>query len=269
MNGIVKKIIYSVGRGPLSPLPSDCIPDVIVVDCPQYAGLSFFAENELRTWVPLQPRCVPADFDASLTRTQYPLTLGWALTPWKAQGMTLDRVVVDIGCKAATPGAAFVALTRVRRPSNLLLEDTFPAMAVIMKQRNNPSFAACCRWERQQAGNFSKTLRRHMRDAELYSAENCWSQQDSDLTELILAVAKTEDIVDTTTLLSQCVARGGTNICLANVERAWGRLQNWPFLVELEEAQQERLRLKSLLTATPLPGAAEPIVAPASLPMAT
>ena len=99
-HGIVKKVIYSGGRSPLSPDPRDCIPDAIVVDCPQYAGPPFFQDDALRTWVPLLPRCVSAEFDSSITRTQFPLPLGWALTPWKAQGMTLQKIIVDLGSKA-------------------------------------------------------------------------------------------------------------------------------------------------------------------------
>ena len=57
--------------------------------------------------------------------------LGWALTPWKAQGMTLDKLIVKIGQAAASPGVLFVALSRVRHPRDLMLDDDFPAMSTI------------------------------------------------------------------------------------------------------------------------------------------
>ena len=95
--GVVRKIIYANGKSPLAPDLRDRMPDVVVVDCPQYVGPAFFSDVELRTWIPLLPRTVPADNDPAITRTQFPLTLGWALTSWKAQGMTLQKVIVSLG----------------------------------------------------------------------------------------------------------------------------------------------------------------------------
>ena len=91
---------------------------------------------------------------------QFPLVLGWALTPWKAQGMTLDRAIVRL-TKAAS-GVAFVALSRVRHPDHLMLEDNFPDMSTIMKESERDSFHARQNWERAMRVRFSATLRLHM-----------------------------------------------------------------------------------------------------------
>lgn len=48
-----------------------------------------------------------------LMRTQVPLMAGWALTIHKAQGMTLDRAIVDLSDGFAS-GQVYVALSRVR-----------------------------------------------------------------------------------------------------------------------------------------------------------
>ena len=156
-----------------------------MVDCPQYLGPPFFSHPPMRTWVPLQPLQANADFDPAVTRTQFPLTLGWALTPWKAQGMTLHKVVVELGSKASSPCVTFVALTRVRHPDDLLLEDSFPSMQALMKQRNHPSFQARQRWEQQQEALFARTLRKFMRDRTLYSETNVWNSEDAALADWV------------------------------------------------------------------------------------
>ena len=50
--------------------------------------------------------------------------------------MTLDRATVRLTKAASAPGVAFVALSRVRHPDHLLIEDDFPDMATIMKQKD-------------------------------------------------------------------------------------------------------------------------------------
>lgn len=52
---------------------------------------------------------------------QFPLQLGYALTIHKAQGKTLDRVVVDIDRGAFAHGQLYVALSRTRRKSDMLI----------------------------------------------------------------------------------------------------------------------------------------------------
>ena len=43
-HGIVRRIVYTRGKSPLAEDFRDRMPDVIVVDCPQYVGPAFFAQ---------------------------------------------------------------------------------------------------------------------------------------------------------------------------------------------------------------------------------
>ena len=64
---------------------------------------------------------VVSQSDDNITREQFSLTLAWALTHWKAQGMTLARVRIRMSKRtAAAPGIAFVAITRVKHIRHLI-----------------------------------------------------------------------------------------------------------------------------------------------------
>jgi ATP-dependent DNA helicase PIF1 len=53
--------------------------------------------------------------------TNFPITLAYAATIHKAQGMTLDRLMVNLNA-LWEPGQAYVALSRVIDPKNLRIE---------------------------------------------------------------------------------------------------------------------------------------------------
>jgi len=54
--------------------------------------------------------------------TQYPLRLAWALTIHKAQGQTLESVIIDMGFGAFAYGQTYVALSRATNLDNLYLK---------------------------------------------------------------------------------------------------------------------------------------------------
>ena len=54
---------------------------------------SFFPDDPVRrNWVPIFRQKVSSTVEEHVARENFPLQLAWALTHWKAQGMTLDRV---------------------------------------------------------------------------------------------------------------------------------------------------------------------------------
>lgn len=55
---------------------------------------------------------------------QFPVKLAWALTIHKSQGLTFDRVVVDMGQGAFSGGQSYVALSRCRSLDGLTLRST-------------------------------------------------------------------------------------------------------------------------------------------------
>lgn len=74
--------------------------------------------------VPIVPlRCSWFHGGQPCSRLQVPLKL--AITIHKAQGLTLDKVVLDIGQKEFSTGLTFVALSRVRKLSDLAFDPPF------------------------------------------------------------------------------------------------------------------------------------------------
>ncbi|MBU1121453.1 MAG: AAA family ATPase [Candidatus Omnitrophota bacterium] len=80
---------------------------------------------------------------------QYPIKLAWAITIHKSQGQTFEKVVIDIGRGAFSPGQLYVALSRCRslngvilkRPlkmSDVIIDDNLHSFqSMIVKTENN------------------------------------------------------------------------------------------------------------------------------------
>ncbi len=79
------------------------------------------------SWAPVTP--VTARWDTrsgkSLARTQLPLTLAWAITIHKSQGLTLEKVVVDLGHADFSSGLSFVASSQVKTLGGLAFRTQF------------------------------------------------------------------------------------------------------------------------------------------------
>lgn len=79
------------------------------------------------SWVPITPVIARWDTRAgkSLSRTQLPLTMAWAITIHKSQGLTLENVVVDLGHADFSSGLSFVAISRVKTLGGLAFRTRF------------------------------------------------------------------------------------------------------------------------------------------------
>ena len=49
-----------------------------------------------------------------MTHTQLPLMMAWGITIYKSQGLTLEKVVVELGDKDFSVGLSFVAISQVK-----------------------------------------------------------------------------------------------------------------------------------------------------------
>ena len=173
----VVDVLYAPGKHPNHAFKANRMPDCIVCNVPHYRGEPYFnvAEHpERATWLPFLPRVSRDENNSSVSRLQYPLTLAWALTPQKAQGMTLDKAIVN--CKqVSNPGVLFVSLSRVRHYYDVMLEDDFPALSRILKLRHAPGHRLRLAWEKKMLARFGQTVRRYRRDTAVYDPERCWT----------------------------------------------------------------------------------------------
>ena len=113
--GTVQGICYKEGQAPPS------LPVAVTVLKHHYSGPTLSDGT-----VPIAPlRRSWSSSGISCSRLQLPLKLSWAVTIHKAQGLTLDKVVVDIGKKEFCAGLTFVAISRVRCMTDLLLSPPF------------------------------------------------------------------------------------------------------------------------------------------------
>ena len=69
------------------------------------------------------------------TFTQYPLKLAWAVTIHKSQGMTFDRVIIDIGRGTFSHGQLYVALSRCTTLNGIVLKRPIAKKHIFMDRR--------------------------------------------------------------------------------------------------------------------------------------
>ena len=113
--GTVISICYESGGPPDLPL-------AVMVKFDSYTGPTFPDQT-----VPITPvHRTWASSACNCSWLQIPLKLAWAITIHKAQGLTLDKVVIDIGKKEFLSGLTYVACSHTRCLEDLLFTAPFP-----------------------------------------------------------------------------------------------------------------------------------------------
>ena len=132
--GTVHDIIYAEGDAPPS------IPEAVLVR---------FEDAKFESYLPDVPGIVkftpisetieptPKSKETEWNRRQFPLRLAYTVTIHKSQGMTLDRVVADLGDKELTIGLSYVAASRVRDPNHFML-DPIPPLKRLQSYGKSP-----------------------------------------------------------------------------------------------------------------------------------
>ena len=101
---------------------------------------------------------------------QFPLILAWALTIHKAQGQTLDRVVLNMEGGAFSAGQAYVALSRCRQGKHLGLKRPLFPRDIICHD--------CVRDFYEQLGGLGKRRPRKLRKQEKQEKQEQQEQQE-------------------------------------------------------------------------------------------
>ena len=71
------------------------------------------------------------------TRTQFALTVAYAITVHKAQGMTLDQVVLSLAERDFAAGLTYVAISRVKTLNGILFDEPFDHQRLKTKPSNS------------------------------------------------------------------------------------------------------------------------------------
>jgi ATP-dependent DNA helicase PIF1 len=98
------------------------LPSVVLVSFDKYHGPTLMNLDGIPV-VPIVPIKRMWKGNSSIcSHLQLPLSLAWAITAHKSQGLTLPKAVIDLGKKEFAAGLSFVAISRVHSLDDILFK---------------------------------------------------------------------------------------------------------------------------------------------------
>ncbi|KAL9954795.1 hypothetical protein ACROYT_G042374 [Oculina patagonica] len=130
ITGIVLDFIYADNQQPPD------LPQAVIVKFDNYTGPSI--SDSISSCVPICPITVNSQsIDGLHERQQLLLTLAWAITLHKSQGLTLPKAWMEIGQTEISAGISYVTISRVRTLSSCIIEPmTFERLKSLKKSAN-------------------------------------------------------------------------------------------------------------------------------------
>jgi ATP-dependent DNA helicase PIF1 len=96
------------------------LPTVVFVRAPAYTGPTRYSDADGKPLIPIGPTTYQwSSKGQSFTRQQYPISIAYAITVHKSQGLSLDRVVIGLGKADFSRGLSFVSISRAKSYSGL------------------------------------------------------------------------------------------------------------------------------------------------------
>ena len=120
--GMVRDVVFAPKFGSEKSNMFD-LPLFVVIEFPNYTGPPFPHWPEHPKWVPIPAISARVNNRGRSTRRQIPIVLARALTIWKAQGMTLKKVIVQLCKERHVYGLDYTGISRVTSEEGMLLYD--------------------------------------------------------------------------------------------------------------------------------------------------
>jgi ATP-dependent DNA helicase PIF1 len=89
-------------------------------------------ENKLYKWDAMNRRLKS---EVICTFKQFPIKLAWAITIHKSQGLTFDKMILEMGGGTFAHGQLYVALSRCRSFEGLILREPIRYKDIIIDDR--------------------------------------------------------------------------------------------------------------------------------------